>query len=63
MSLKQLRFTVVWLFIAIWLTISFQETFKITVTPPLVDTASGSLSIRGQSMIGTVFCLKAVMLT
>ena len=88
MNLKQLQFTVVCLFIVIWLTVSFQETalarprldtcggrfgctpeevrdfdsrqevlqdniskmaktieFKIIVTPPLVDTASGSLSI------------------
>jgi len=88
MSFKQLRFTVVYLFIVIWLTISFQETalalprldtcasrfgctaeeirnsdsrqedfqddipkmaktveFKITATPPLVDTASGLPSV------------------
>jgi len=88
MSFKQLQFTVVCLFIAIWLTVSFQETalalprldtcasrfgctpeevrdfesrqevlrddipkmaktieFEITVTPPLVDTASGLPSV------------------
>lgn len=88
MSFKQLQFTVVCLFIAIWLMISFQETalarprldtcasrfgctpeevrdfssrqenlqddipkvaknieFKVTVTPPLIDTASGSPSV------------------